>query len=339
VKPFKNCVSALGQTVAVCAILVVLWSSSHAEESKKLARIGFLAGTARASATEKGANFAVFLEALRELGYAEGKNVVFQYRNAQGNLQTVPQLVKELVDLNVDVFVSTNPTAIRAAKEMTKSISIVMIITQDPVATGIINSLAHPGANVTGVSLLSRELSGKRLELFQEILPKISVVGVLFAADAQNAETTYLRGYEAAGRTLTIDVQPIEVRGPTPDFSIAFNYARTKRLGALISVRNSLLNSHAKRIADLGVQNRLSVMFEVSEYVAQGGLVSYANKDADSFKRAAVFVDKILKGARPAQLPVEQPTKFELVINLKTAKAIGLTIPPNVLARADRVIK
>jgi ABC transporter substrate binding protein len=260
-------VSALGQTVAVCAILVVLWSSSHAEESKKLVRIGFLAGTARASPKEKGANFALFLEALRELGYVEEKNVVFQYRNAQGNLQTIPQLVKELVNLNVNVFVSTNPTAIRAAKEMTKSIPIVMIITQDPVATGIINSLAHPGANVTGVSLLSRELSGKRLELFQEILPKISTVGVLFAADAQNAETTYLRGYEAAGRILTIDVQAIEVRGHTPDFGIAFNYARTKRLGALISVRNSLLNSHAKRIADLGVQNRVSVMFEVSEYL------------------------------------------------------------------------
>jgi len=304
-----------------------------------LVRIGFLAGTARASPKDKGSNFAVFLEALRELGYVEEKNVVFQYRNAQGNLQTIPQLVKELVNLNVDVFVSTNPTAIRAAKEMTKSIPIVMIITQDPVATGIINSLAHPGANVTGVSLLSRELSGKRLELCQEILPKISLVGVLFAADAQNAETTYLRGYEAAGRILTIDVQAIEVRGPTPDFGIAFNYARTKRLGALISVRNSLLNSHAKRIADVGVQNRVSVMFEVSEYVDQGSLVSYANNDADTFKRAAVFVDKILKGAKPGDLPVEQPTKFELVINLKTAKQIGLTIPPNVLARADRVIR
>jgi putative ABC transport system substrate-binding protein len=298
-----------------------------------------LGGTARAFAKERGANFAVFLQALRELGYAEGKNIVFEYRNAQGNLQTVPQLVKELMDLNVDVFVSTNPTAIRAAKEMTKIIPIVMIITQDPVGTGIISSLAHPGANVTGVSLLSRELSGKRLELFQEILPKISAVGVLFAADSQNAETTYLRGYEAAGRTLTLDVQSIEVHGPTPDWAIAFNSARTKRLGALISVRNSLLNSHAKRIADLGVQNRLPVMFEVSEYVDQGGLVSYANNDADSFKRAAVFVDKILKGARPAQLPVEQPTKFELVINLKIAKQIGLNIPPNVLARADRVIK
>ena len=330
--------SALGQTVAVCAIVAVLWSSIYAQEAKKLARIGFLGGTARASATDKGSNFAVFLEALRELGYAEGKNVVFQYRNAQGNLQTVPQLVKELLDLNVDVFVSTNPTAIRTAKEMTKTIPIVMIITQDPVATGIINSLAHPGANVTGVSLLSRELSGKRLELFQEILPKISTVGVLFAADSQNRET-YLKGYEAAGRTLTIDVQSIEVHGPTPDLVAAFNSARMRRLGALISVRTSLLNSHAKRIADLGVQSRLPVMFEVSEYVDQGGLVSYANKDADTFKRAAVFVDKVLKGAKPSELPVEQATKFELVINLKTAKRIGITIPPNLLARADRVIR
>lgn len=292
---FRNRLSALSQTVALCAILVVFWSSVCAEESKKLARIGFLGGTARASAREKGANFAVFLQALRELGYAEGKNIVFQYRNAQGNVQTVPQLVKELVDLNVDVFVSTNPTAIRTAKQMTKSVPIVMIITQDPVAIGIIDSLAHPGANVTGVSLLSRELSGKRLELFQEIVPKIVTVGVLFAADSQNADTTYFRRYEAAGRTLDIDVQAIEVKGPRPDWAIAFNSPRTKRLGGLISVRNSLLNSHAKRIADLGVQNQLPVMFEVSEYVDQGGLVSYANNDADTFKRAAVFVDKILR--------------------------------------------
>ena len=250
----------------------------------------------------------------------------------------IPKLVGELVQLKVDVLVTTNPTAIRAAKQATKTIPIVMVITQDPVATGIIDSLAQPGANVTGLSLLIRDLSGKRLELLQEIVPKISTVGILLAADSPSANSDW-KGYEAAARALKVEVQPFEMRGPTPDLAGAFDAVAKRRLSALISVRTSLLNTHAKPIADLAIKNRLPAMFEASEHVDEGGLVSYANSDAESFRRAAVYVDRILKGAKPSELPVEQPTKFELVINLKTAKQIGLTIPPQVLARADRLIR
>jgi putative tryptophan/tyrosine transport system substrate-binding protein len=329
-------------TIVLCLVLATLLFAfsfaAEAQQTKKVARIGFLGGTGRGTANYPRSNFTVMRQALRDLGYIEGQNVLFEYRNAEGKLDLIPKLVDELVQLTVDVLVTTNPTAIRAAKQATKTIPIVMVITQDPVAAGIIDSLAQPGTNVTGLSLLSRDLSGKRLELLQEIVPKISRVGILLAADAPSANSDW-KGYEAAARALKVEVQPLEMRGPTPDLPGAFNAVAKRRLSALISVRTSLLNTHAKPIAGLAIKNQLPLMFEASEHVDEGGLVSYANSDAESFRRAAWYLDKILKGAKPADLPVEQPTKFELVINLKTAKQIGLRIPPNVLARADKVIK
>jgi putative ABC transport system substrate-binding protein len=322
---------------ALYATLIAFCGSSEAQQQRKIARIGFLGATARGTNSPQ-SNFITFRDGLQELGYIEGKNLIIEYRNAEGNVELIPKLVNELLDLNLDIFVSTNPVAIRTAKEASKTIPIVMIITQDPIASGLVDSLARPGGVVTGLSLLSRELSGKRLELFHEILPKMVSVGIIYATDSRSADSDFKK-YEAAGKALTIDVHSIQVRGPTPDLLGAINAASKRKVSGLISVRTSLLNSHAKRIADLGIKNRLPMMFEAAEHVDQGGLVSYANNDADSFKRAAVFVDKILKGAKPTDIPVEQPTKFELVINLKTAKQIGLTIPPNVLARADRVIR
>lgn len=244
----------------------------------------------------------------------------------------------ELVQLNIDVLVSTSLVAVRATKQATKTIPIVMVINSDPVASGLVDSLAHPGGNVTGLTLLTRDLSGKRLELLKELVPTIVRVGILLDGDSPTAGIE-LKGYEAAGRALNIPLQSLEVRELNPDFPAAFDAAAKGHVSAVIAVRTSLINLNSKRVADLAIKNRLPLMNEASQFVETGGLVSYANNDIESFKRAAIFVDKILKGAKPADLPVEQPTKFEFVINLKTAKALNLTIPQTVLFRADRVIR
>jgi ABC-type uncharacterized transport system substrate-binding protein len=212
------------------------------------------------------------------------------------------------------------------------------VTNSDPVATGLVDSLAHPGGNVTGLTTLTRDLSGKRLELLKELVPTISRVGILLVADSPTAGSEF-KEYEAAAHALKVPLQSLEVRESNPDFPAAFDAAAKGRVSALIAVRTSLINLNSKRIADLAIKNRLPLMNEASQFVETGGLVSYANNDAESFRRAAYYVDRILKGAKPADLPVEQPTKFELVINLKTAKQIGLTIPQSVLYRADKVIK
>ncbi|MBI3060887.1 MAG: ABC transporter substrate-binding protein, partial [Deltaproteobacteria bacterium] len=224
------------------------------------------------------------------------------------------------------------------AKEATKTIPIVAVLAVDPVATGIVDSLARPGGNITGIATLQRDLSGKRLELLTEVVPKISRVGVLWDANAPGPAIAF-KEYEAAARALKVQLQSLAVRGPNPDLEGAFQAAASGRAGALITIRNPVLRRYPKQIAELAIKNRLPSMYEGSEYVEAGGLMSYSANDVESFRRAATYVDKILKGAKPADLPVEQPTKFELVINLKAAKQIGLTIPPNALARADRVIK
>ena len=322
----------------VLGLLFVPCFSTEAQQTNNFARIGFIGGTGRSDAANPKSNFSVFRRALRDLGYVEGKNISIQYRNAEGNEEALPTLVDELIKLKVDALVSTNSNAVRAAKHVTKTIPIIMVTTQDPVATGLIDSLARPGANVTGLSLQIRDLSGKRLELLKEIIPKAGRVGILLAADSKNASSGW-KEYQAAAPFLKLEVESLEIRGPVPDLAAAMDAAVKQHVDALISVRTSLLNTHAKRLSDAAIKKRLPLVAEASEFVDDGALVSYANNDADSFRRAAVYVDKILKGAKPADLPVEQPTKFELVINLKTAKQIGLTIPPNVLARADRVIK
>ena len=213
-----------------------------------------------------------------------------------------------------------------------------MVLSVDPVATGLVDSLAHPGGNITGHTNLARDLSGKRLELFKEVVPGISHIGMLRDADDPSAALGF-KEYETVARALKIQLQSLEVRGPNPDLEGAFQAAAKGHASALIAIRGFLFNRYPKRIADLAIKNRLPLMFERNEYAEAGGLMSYATNDVDQWRRAATYVDKILKGTKPADLPIEQPKKFEFVINLKTAKQIGLTIPPNVLARADKVIK
>jgi putative ABC transport system substrate-binding protein len=239
-----------------------------------------------------------------------------EYRYAQGNLDRIPGIVAELVQLNVDVLVSGNLSAIREAKQATKTIPVVMITSVDPIAAGLIDSLAHPGGNVTGLTRLTRELSGKRLELLTEVVPGRLRAGVLWNATAPSSAAIAFKEYEVAASALKVQLESLEVRAPNPDLEGAFQTATKRHVRALITIRDALLNLYPKRIAELAIKNRLPLMCEGNEYVEAGALVSYAASDADQYRRAAVYVDKILKGTKPADLPVEQPMKFEFVINL-----------------------
>ena len=319
--------------ITFSAMLFALCFSVEAQEPAKIPRIGYVSATG--SANNPGHQIEAFRQGLRDLGYIDGKNVLVEYRYLEGKLDRIPSLVAELMHLKVDVFVLTPLSAIRAAKQATKSIPIVMVTTQDPVATGLVDSLARPGGNITGLTRLNHELSGKRLELLKEVFPEMSRVAVLWDAGASGIG---FKEYEAAAHILKIQVQSLEVRGPNPDLEGAFQAATKGRASALITVRGTLLNQ-PKRIAELAIKNRLPSMSDASDWVEAGGLLSYAAAESDSFRRAATYVDKILKGTRPADLPVEQPIKFEFVINLKTAKQIGVTIPQSVLFRADKVIR
>ena len=319
--------------VALSAVLIAFSSSAEAQQPTKIPRIGFLWGTGPESP-----NLEAFRQGLRDLGYIEGKNILVEYRYLEGQLDRIPSLVAELVKLKADILVLVTLSSIRAAKEVTKTIPIVIVTNVDPVATGLVDSLGRPGGNITGVTRLTRELSGKRLELLKETIPGVTRVGVLWDTNAAGPVISF-KEYEAAARAMKVVVQSIEVRGPKPDLEGAFQAATRGRTSALIAVTDALLSRSRKQIADLAIKKRLPSMFEASDYVGAGGLMSYSSNDAESFRRAATYVDKILKGAKPANLPVEQPMKFELVINLKTATQIGLTIPPNVLARADRIIR
>jgi putative ABC transport system substrate-binding protein len=248
--------------------------------------------------------------------------------------------VAELVQRKVDILVSPSSPAILEAKRLTKTIPIVMTVTVDPVAAGMVESLARPGGNVTGLARLTRDLSGKRLELLKETIPRVSRVGIIWsAASAAPGQPIAFSAYEAAAGELKLQLQSLEVPASTTNLEAVFRDAVKGRVDAVLTVRSLALVPNSKKIAELALKRRLPSIFEDNQSVEVGGLMSYSADDFDSFRRAAYYVDKILKGAKPADLPVEQPTKFELVINLKTAKQIGLTIPPNVLARADRVIK
>jgi putative tryptophan/tyrosine transport system substrate-binding protein len=328
-------------TLALSALLFPVSFPVQAQQPVKVFRIGIATG--RMDANNPGPQVEAFGQGLRALGYIEGKNILMEYRFLEGNPDVYSKLVVELVSLKVDVLVLFGALpAIRAAKQATKTIPIVIVTTQDPVATGIIDSLARPGGNITGVTTLQRELSGKRLELLKDAVP-----GILRVAALVN-ETQLGKGpdtandfqwYEAPARALKISLQPLALRGPNPDFEGAFQAAAKGRTSALITVAGSLLNPYQKQIADLAIKNRLPSMHERSDYVEAGGLMSYSANDAESSRRAAVYVDRILKGAKPADLPVEQPMKFDFVINQKTAKQIGLTIPPDLLARATKIIR
>jgi putative ABC transport system substrate-binding protein len=320
----------------LCATLFALCHPVEAQQPTKMPRIGYVA-----SGTDDLNNpglVEAFRQGLRDLGYIEGKNILVEHRSQEGKAARGPGLVAELIQLKVDVLVLVTSPTIRAAKKATKTMPIVMVTTADPVATGFVDSLAHPGGNITGVTRITRELNGKRLELLKDVVPTTSRVGVLLQADSTSGGI-HLKEYEAVARELKIELQSLGVRGQNPDFEAAFQTAAKGRVSAIITITNSLTSFYRKKIAALAIKNRLPSMYESSPYVEAGGLISYSANEAESFKRAAVYVDKILKGAKPADLPVEQPTKFELVINLKTAKEIGLTIPQSVLYRADRVIK
>jgi putative ABC transport system substrate-binding protein len=320
----------------LCILFLAFSVPVNAQEPTKIARVGFLSSTG--DVRNPGPSVEAFRQGLRNLGYVEQKNILVEYRYAEGKQERLPELVAELVNLEVDVLVLTALTAVRAAKEATKTIPIVMVILSDPVTTGLVESLARPGGNITGISRLTRELAGKRLELLLESVPGVSRIGVIWGGDAPGAASA-LQKYETAARALHLEIQSLPIKGSKPDLENRFRTAVKDRLGALVIINNSLVRRYSKQIAELAIKNRLASMCEGSDYIDAGGLISYSANDADNYSRAAVYVDKILRGAKPANLPVEQPTKFDLIINLKTAKQIGLTIPPTILARADRVIK
>ena len=305
--------------------------SVGAQQPEKTPRIGYLN-----IGSEVGQVPESFLQGLRDLGYVEGKNIIIEYRgDAQRREDRLPELAADLVRLKVDVIVALSPPAARAAQNATKTIPIVIRSTGDPVKAGFVSSLAHPGGNITGVTSISSELYGKRLELLKEVIPRLSRVAVLRNPDRSASD---FKEMERAARTLGLQLQSVEVRGPN-DFENAFRAARKARAQALITIRTPLINNQRKEVAHLAIKSRLPAIYDENQYVEADGLMSYGTNLADLQRHAAVFVDKILKGRKPADLPVEQPTKFEFIINLKVAKQIGLTIPPNVLARADRVIR
>jgi putative ABC transport system substrate-binding protein len=278
-----------------------------------------------------------FREGLRELGYVEGQNIVIESRWAEGNYDRLPGLAAELVSLKVDVIVTYAPPAIQAAKQATGAIPIVMAVVIEPVATGFVASLARPGGNITGLSLMAPELVGKQLEILKEVVPKVSRVALL--GNPANAGTApQVRHAQDAAQAFGVRLQTLEVRGPS-EIDSAFGAMTRERAGAVIVLVDAMLVDHRTQIADLATKRRLPAVYGITDHAEAGGLMAYGANVNDRFRRAAYYVDRILKGAKPADLPVEQPTKFELIINLKAAKQIGLTIPPNVLARADRVIK
>ena len=320
--------------VALCTVLFALCVSAHAQQPTKIPRIGLLF-TATPSAAA--ARIEAFRQGLRELGYVEGKNILIEQRYAEGQLNHMNELAAELVRLKVDVIVTIGPAATRPAKEATHAIPIVMGVDDDPVGNGFVASLARPGGNITGLASLAPEIGGKQLELLKEIVPRLSRVAVL-GTSTQPGNAQSLREAEVAAGALAVKLQYLDVLSPK-DIEPVFRTASNGRAEAVLVLRASIFFSHRKQIVDLAAKRQLPAMYYTTEYVEEGGLMTYGVSITDLFRRAATYVDKILKGARPAELPIEQPTKFELVINLKTAKRIGLTISPNVLARADRVIK
>jgi putative ABC transport system substrate-binding protein len=308
-------------------------SLAEAQQAARILRIGILIVP---SASSQSARVEAFRRRLRELGYVEGKNIVIDYRYAEGKRERLPDLAAELVRLKVDVIVTAG-RAILAAKKASATIPIVFALGADPVGEGLVSSLARPGGNITGLSLMAPDLDGKRLELLKEAFPKVIRVAFLWEPGGTRGNLP-LTDMEAAAKALRLKLLSLPVRS-LDDFDSAF--ARAKRDGAqaLITATGALFNTQQRQVLDFAAKNRLPAMYPYSEFVEAGGLMSYGPSQTDQWRRAADFVDKILKGTKPADIPVEQPMKFEFVINLNAAKQIGVTIPPNVLVRADRVIR
>jgi putative tryptophan/tyrosine transport system substrate-binding protein len=317
--------------VAASALLFALCVSAHAQQPKKIPQVGYLA------LVESLDLDAAFRKGLSELGYTDGKNIHLEYRYAGGKAERLPGLAAELVALKVDVVVASSTQATDAARKATKTIPIVFPITFNPVASGFVASLAHPGGNLTGLSALNPEVMGKRVELLKEVAPQLSRAAVLW--NPTNSGSTFaVKETEAAANHLGIRLQILAVRN-ADELEQALRAAIKEKAGALIQVPDNFFNTLRKRIVEFVTTNRLPSIYSTGGFAEAGGLMSYGASTVDLYRRAATYVDRILKGAQPADLPVEQATKFELVINLKAAKQIGLTIPPNVLARADKVIR
>jgi putative ABC transport system substrate-binding protein len=337
VSKFPGAIFMTGQylSLLLTTSLLVTVSSTEAQQPKKVSLLGYL--SARSSSSES-TRIEAFRQGLRELGYVEGKNIIIEYRYAEGKFERLQALAAELVRLNVEVIVAPGVPSTRAAKQVTTTIPIVMAGGGDPVSTGLVASFARPGGNITGSSDLTVDSITKRLELLKEVVPKASRIAVLLNP-ANPTNPLQLKETQAAAPALGVTIVPAEIKG-AEDFDQAFVTMKKKRADALVVFSDPMFGFYQNQIANLAVKSRLPAIYGSRYYVEAGGLMSYGTTNPDDhFRRAAIYVDKILKGANPAELPVERPMKLDLVINLKAAKQIGLTIPPNVLARADKVIK
>jgi len=319
--------------LALCAILFALCTSAEAQQSGKIPWIGYLAGTGSGPSP-------AFIQGLRDLGYVEGKNIAFAYRTTEGRTERNAELAAELVSLKVDILIADGTGPGLAAKKATGTIPIVLATGADPVGNGLVASLARPGGNVTGLTNLSPELGGKLLELLKEVVPKLSRVAVLMLGGPESpSNRLFVKETEPSARKMAIQLIPLAVHGPE-DFEEAFRSAVKQRANGFIDrIGPGGSTTTYQQAVALTIKNRLPAISGSRRWVDRGGLMYYGGDESVRYRRVAAYVDKILKGTKPADLPVEQPIKFELVINLRTAKQIGLTIPPNVLARADRVIK
>jgi len=321
---------------AIGVLLVgVLLASVHvceAQQPKRVPHIGFLFTT---SAPTFQSRIDAFRQGLRDLGYIEGQNIIVEYRYTEGKQDLTTELAAELVRLKVDLIVAPTTPAILAIKKASSTMPIVFAAISDPVASGFVASLARPGGNMTGLTILGPELSGKRLELLKESFPKIKRVAIFWNPDA---EVNVFKATQAAASTLGLQLQSLEVRGAN-DFDGAFESAIREHVQALLTIPTPIVNFYQARIIQFAAKNRLPAMYALPEFTNAGGLISYSPSYPALYRRAAWYVDKVLGGTKPADLPVEQPTKFEFIVNLRTSKELGLTIPPNVLARADKVIK
>ncbi len=319
------------------ALIIASFSLSEAQQTvKTLPRIGLIYSTGAPGSNSP--ELDAFQRGLLDLGYVDGKNVLIDRRYAEGRLDRMPSLVNELVQTKADVIVAVNNVVIRAAKEATTTVPIVMISSVDPVAAGYVESFARPGGNVTGLAWLNRDISAKRMELLRELLPRVSRVGVLWDANGPGPVVA-VKEYEAAASRFKVELRSLEVRGPNPDFAGAFRAAKTARVEALIVVGNALIFQHAKKVFEVAAKNRLPSMTEAGRYVNAGGLISYGANLADLYRRAAGYVVDILKGTKPGDLSVKLPERFEIFVNLKTARRIGVAIPQDVMVQADKVIK
>ena len=325
---------AVALSILVAVILLAVAVLAEAQQPTKIPRIGFLSAL---SSSSMSARTEAFRQGLRDLGYVEGRNIVIEWQYAEEKADRLRELAAELVRLKVDVIVTGGPTATRVAKEATRTIPIVMAFDDDPVGSGFVASLARPGRNITGLSRLAPEISGKQLELLKEIVPRLSRVAV-FGNSTRPGTAQSLRETKLAAGVFGVKLQYQDVLGPK-DIETLFQEARKGRVDAVLVLESPVFLSHRKQIADLAVKSQLPVIYPQSDYMDAGCLMFYGASIIDLYWRAATYVDKILKGAKPADLPIEQPKKFEFIINLKAAKQIGLTIPPNVLVRADRVIR